>query len=802
VTGAEAGSLAKRSVLLLGALALLNYWPMLLGKVPFPAHIATQFPPWESVRGPHVDPPRHAEMGDIVTMIYPWRAFTRRAIAGGTLPLWNRFLLLGTPFQAEPYSALFYPPHLIYYFLPTPLAWSLSLLLRRVLAGMLAALLARALGATRTAALAAGVIFAFCGWVTAFQAFPHVDTSLWLPLVFLGVDRLQRKPGGPSVALVGLAFALPVLAGQPENAAHVTIAGLAFFLYRVALPPSPEAEPPARRLRFSALFAAAGLLALGLAAVQMLPTLEWIGQLERGFHMFWGTKPLNELGAFLSRDLGANPNSAGIAIPESAAYAGMLTLLVAPLAFLHRNRRDAIFFAALVACALQIVYGHGPLYWLSQHTPVLNSIPNGRLLVVADLGLAILAGLGLSALEEELSAGRRPRPRWWLLPAAALWISTIGITLLIAGVKTDPHGDGFFSLSMLSPQILVHRLRGPLSSVVMLLAAAALLSLALAGRLPRQKFAVLALAFTSVDLVTASYRYIPFTSPGEIFPPAPTFQFLKQDPAPHRVASVNLTYGSNFELVYGLESAAGYTIPLRRVTRLLSTLGPKSDAAILEAEKVAQSRNRLLDLMNVKYLVANTWNRSAETLASNPDRFRLAFSDGSVRVFENLSALPRAFLVPASSVLVLPDEESQLAELCAPGFDPARAVILPEKPPAPRDGSGGNRPALSEVTRFEQGINDVSLRVSAAEPSILVLSQMHYPGWKALIDGEDAPILRVDYAFLGLVLEPGTHAVRFIYSPKWIRIGGILSGGALLTCLALCLFRPNPRNPERTAPSP
>jgi hypothetical protein len=400
-------------------------------------------------------------MGDLVTMVYPWKAFTHRAIAGGTIPLWNPFLLQGTPFQADPYTAFFYPPNLLYDFLPTPLAWSLSFLVRTVLAGLLAALLASALGATRTASLTAGVIFAFCGWVTAFQAFPHLDTSLWLPLVLLSVDRLQRRPEGSSVALAGMAFALPVLAGQPENAAHVTLVGLLFFLYRLAWPSSLRKVVPTRRLRFSVLFGAAGLLALGLAAVQMLPTLEWIGQLERGFHMFWGSKPLHEIGAFLSRDLGAHPNSAGVAIPESAAYAGMLTLLVAPLAFLHRNRRDAIFFAALVACALQVVYGQGPLYWLSQHTPVLNSIPNGRLLVVADLGLAVLAGLGLSALQEELGAGRTLHRKWWFLPAAGLCVSGVGIALIIVRAKAIPlEGEDFW----------LSRLRGPLSSAVFLIA--------------------------------------------------------------------------------------------------------------------------------------------------------------------------------------------------------------------------------------------------------------------------------------------------------------------------------------------
>jgi Bacterial membrane protein YfhO len=777
VTSQAEGSLGKRCVLLVGALALVNYWPVLLGKVPFPADVVTQFPPWESTRGPQWRPPEHAEMGDLVTELYPWKAFTRRSVASGTMPLWNPHLLLGAPFVGDLQTGLFYPPNLVYYVLPTPLAWSLSFLVRTILAGLLTALLAGALGATRMAALTAGVIFAFCGWVTAFQTRPHLDTAIWLSLVFLSVDRLRRRPDGRSVALTAVAFALPVLAGQPESAAHVTLVGLLFFVYRLALPP-PESHPSGR-LRYAALFTASGVLALGLAAVQMLPALEFIGQLGRSLDAFWGPKPLHEIGAFLSRDLGAHPNSAEVAIPESAAYAGMLALLVAPLALFRRNRRDAIFLAALVACALQIVYGRGPVYWLSLHTPILKGIPNGRLLVVVDLGLAVLAAMGLSALGERLRDGRRLPLKWWALPATALGLSGIGIAIILARAKPSRHPEGLFSL---------WTLRQPLSSAVFLLAAAALLALALGRRIAPGRFATLALTFTALDLVTASYRFIPFTRPAYIFPPAPTFDFLRRDPGPYRVAAVNVTYGASFEIMYGLDSATGYTVILRRTTELLSTLGFQEGAPGLIAERIAASQDRLLDLMNVKYLVATAWNPSAEHLASRPDRFRLVFSETGVRVFENLSVLPRAFLVPASKILTLPAEGAQLARVRDPGFDPAKSVVLGHLPPEPPGVSGAERPSVSAVTRIEPGINDVRLHAEVAEPSILVLSQTHYPGWKVIVDGKTVPVLRVDYGFLGAALGTGNHTVRFVYRPGSLRTGALLSAAAALICAAACLL--------------
>ena len=770
------GPFVKWCLLLLGGLALIVYWPVLLGRVPLPASLVTQFPPWESVVEHRYQPPL-AEVGDLVTELYPWKVYTRRAIAAGTLPLWNPFLLLGAPFVGDPQTALFYPPNFLYGLLPTPLAWALSFLLRTTLAGLLAALLARRLGASPIAALMAGVIFGFCGWTTAFQARPHLDTCLWLPLVLLAVDHLQRRPGGRSVALAAAAFALPVLAGQPESAAHVTLVGLIFFVYRFALPQRNPDAPSADRSRFALLFAGAGLLALALAAVQILPTLEFIGQLDRSLQASWGSKPLREIAAFLSRDLGAHPNSAGVEIPECAAYAGMLTLLLAPLAILHRNRRDALFLVLLVACVLQVVYGFGPAYWLSSHTPVLRGIPNWRLLAVADLGLALLAALGLTALEAGAESLRLPRARW-LLPGAAFAVAAIGVLLILARGRIGfvPH-----------PFASMRTIRGPASSAAILLTAAALVAVNLAGRLRPSRLAPLALAFCALDLASASYQYLPFVRPAEIFPPAATFRFDAADPEPHRIASVDACYGPGVELAYGLDSATGFNVIVHRTEQLLAPLGFRANAPRLTSDGILATRGRLLDLMNVKYLVATTWNRGADRLAAHPDRFRRVFSDGTIRVFENLSVLPRAFLVPVSGAVVLPDDHAQLARVRAEDFDPESSVVLGEIPALPGTGPASAAVSAPVVAGIAPGLNQIRIRVAAPEPSVLVLSQTWYPGWKALVDGKPQPLLRVDYGFTGTVVGPGLHSVLFVYEPASLRRGAALTAASLLICFGLAL---------------
>jgi uncharacterized membrane protein YfhO len=70
-------------------------------------------------------------------------------------------------------------------------------------------------------------------------------------------------------------------------------------------------------------------------------------------------------------------------------------------------------------------------------------------------------------------------------------------------------------------------------------------------------------------------------------------------------------------------------------------------------------------------------------------------------------------------------------------------------------------------------------------PSVLVLSENHYPGWRASVDGNSVETLRVDYNLRGVVLPPGQHIIVFRYIPKSAILGGLIS---LVTLLALGIW--------------
>ena len=59
---------------------------------------------------------------------------------------------------------------------------------------------------------------------------------------------------------------------------------------------------------------------------------------------------------------------------------------------------------------------------------------------------------------------------------------------------------------------------------------------------------------------------------------------------------------------------------------------------------------------------------------------------------------------------------------------------------------------------------------------------MYYPhGWKATIDGKEAPIYRVDYTLRALSVPAGKHEIRFVFEPQIVKTGSSLSlVGAIL----------------------
>ena len=160
---------------------------------------------------------------------------------------------------------------------------------------------------------------------------------------------------------------------------------------------------------------------------------------------------------------------------------------------------------------------------------------------------------------------------------------------------------------------------------------------------------------------------------------------------------------------------------------------------------------------------------------------------GQVAVFENTRMLPRAWL--AADELVASDEEqlSIIRSGKTPAglpWNPLEQALVAMKTGLDNTKDGGpSEGRAAEVTLAQSSRIDV--KTESAAPSLLVLSENHYPGWRASVDGKPAEIIRVNYNQRGVAVPAGQHFVTFVYRP-----GSVLAGLAvsLLTLAGLSVW--------------
>jgi len=171
-------------------------------------------------------------------------------------------------------------------------------------------------------------------------------------------------------------------------------------------------------------------------------------------------------------------------------------------------------------------------------------------------------------------------------------------------------------------------------------------------------------------------------------------------------------------------------------------------------------------------------------VVSTEGRFRLVHS-GDVKIYENLDNLPRAFVVHQAQVL---NDEAAIAAMKDPAFRPENEVILasggqealspslvPPKVGGERGGAGEDE---VEILSYEP--ERVVISANLAEEGYLVLTDAHYPGWRALTDSLETPIYRANLLFRAVYLPAGQHRVEFVYDPLSFKLGATISLVALL----------------------
>lgn len=86
-----------------------------------------------------------------------------------------------------------------------------------------------------------------------------------------------------------------------------------------------------------------------------------------------------------------------------------------------------------------------------------------------------------------------------------------------------------------------------------------------------------------------------------------------------------------------------------------------------------------------------------------------------------------------------------------------------------------------QMTHFSQ--NRIEGNISLDKPKLLYIPTIYNKGWEAVVDGSEAEIYRVNFAFMGIPLQAGEHSVQLQFRPPYFTAGlwaSVVSLGLLL----------------------
>jgi len=714
--------------------------------------------------------------GDLASFLYPTYRLAADALQHGAFPLWNPWLYGGAPHIADIQAGFLYPANLLLFLLKPhfPYAAMEWLSIGHLWwAGAGFYLLARHLHSRRSAAWLAALAWALSDFfVIHLGNLNLIAVMAWLPwllwLYDLGVQRRQYRWALGN----GFLLAVAILAGHPQALLFLL---LALFLTAVLFtweswPGCTGWRPRIRPWEHLLLTVVLGSV---LAAPVLIPAWRIIPFTDRAHFSYWQSvdyslHPLQWIGLVLPGFFQQRqPATSWGPWPRvEVGYLGLITLILAVTgarwpdgdAFAERRRRLGLLFTLIgfgLALGGEAVW-QGWLYWLAPGFGHLRA--PARFVVLGDFGLALLATNGVQWLLTAWRGEEAPRFRRWRQAMTVGLAGLLAVALplfyfaLITGQDKDP--------------VIFRRIAAATNGFAWaaLIVTGWLLLLWLRPLRPRRWFTLALLLLVFGELSAQANVDMSAQNPAASFHHPALVAFFRHDTSLFRIDSdtgVNDVWAPDTAALYRLQDIGGIYNPL--------TL-----TAYRRFRALARPGSALFNFLNVKYLLLHKTDQApAGFVPVNQD-------DPQLTVYLNQAALPRLQLIYRARLV--PDENAVWGALADSTFDPQKEVILAGVPEQPLGGPEGSHLRLTGYSAHQ-----LSVAVTLDSPAYLVVSDVWYPGWQALLDGRRVPLLRANGAFRAVYVPAGSHRLVMRFRPTGWTYGWLLFGIAVLLSLILFL---------------
>ncbi|UCF37987.1 MAG: hypothetical protein JSU96_03755, partial [Acidobacteriota bacterium] len=184
--------MSRRTGLILCLLtAALFFGDALVGdRTVVPAGFLYRHAPWTDVNLETIQDP--AQQLDQIYQFYPWAHYFKESVWKGEFPLWNPFNYLGTPFFANPQTALLFPLTWLHLIFPLSLSFTLIFISKLALGLVGMYLWLNAIGLRPVSSLLGAAVYTLSMHTVAGIAFPYSTVEVLFPWVLLAAKALCR----------------------------------------------------------------------------------------------------------------------------------------------------------------------------------------------------------------------------------------------------------------------------------------------------------------------------------------------------------------------------------------------------------------------------------------------------------------------------------------------------------------------------------------------------------------------------------------------------------------------------------
>ncbi|MBC8283607.1 MAG: YfhO family protein [Nitrospinae bacterium] len=738
----------------------------------------------------------------------PPRQFWVEEVKNFVFPLWNPYYFSGHPLFATLQPGVLYPSSVLFLFLPFNWAFNLNIELHFALSGIFTYLLVRGMSGSQGAAFISAVAFMLSGYLISVHNLLSTLLSVtWVPLFFLCYFSAIKNNRPGHAILSGLVGTVMFLGGGIE-VCYLTF-GVAFFLTLVPELVLPEETPSGLKRRLF-LFSTFCLIFFGLSAVQLIPFIELShlsirsGGLSYHEAGTWSLHPYDLLELFL-------PDQYGLATDIKkywnfqnwlkTIYMGGIPFILAAI-FLRKWDRRVQGFLLLFFISVGLAMGKNTLFhhFLYDNLPFFDKLRFPvKFIFLAVLIISVMAGLGYDYFKKEFTNNDSKSQRLanYILALAFLCMVVFGpLNFFNESLVTHLKAIGWDHPEYNETEINLFNFKRFLAFTGLFCLALFLYS---KPRFKKPYVLVAMITLLVLDLFFAGFNFYKKKDFKEIQKMSESARFIQPDPELFRIFVTPKTRKDKF-----LNKIDWKGLDILKESFATGLLGNQRHFDIDGIGVTKQERwKKVIDLvksapaidstnlpnmMNVKYIVSTPPITSPDFILSYANmpipqdlQKRKEFEKSRVlKIYKNKKFLPRAFLVQWCKVMT--SEKEYKETLQSKSFNPEQILLLEMLPTGfPCDKERVHeKPEPVKIDSYKS--NTVDLTVNSKSRQFLFLSDSFYPGWKAYVDGEETEILRANYMFRAIVIEPGEHKVRFDYDPLSFKLGMAISITTILLC--------------------